>query len=438
MSNFGTFLRLLGCLTAGLLVAPLGATNAPPGELDRYFPRQDYPSLEVTGESQDQQQNNKLVQDIKSLGKELQRSVKTVSKRRNVNCFGSPCLLQGVPLLYSEQDIGFFGGVQARLTNISNENPYLYSIGFRVVRSDTREWLTSTNIDIPSVDLGWFKPRIKLRGSFFQSTEFRYAGQGQEAIGSFDSSFNRLRYSLRDLRGGTTWLFPIHESNSNKIGLYFSFDYAFVDASDRGDEGSLLFADRPFAFDGGTLRTVGVGLYADSRESEFLTRKGEMLEWGFTVGLFEETGALSYRLTLIDRRYFTAKRITVAHRLSLDGVFGTAPFWELSAIGGIDPIRDISASGVLKGYPEGRFHEKIKVLESLELRIHQNDFRALGQKGQLALMPLAIDLGLLNSVFAWSLASGVDIFWNRTFLTRLYVAYSKLETSLRLRFTQEF
>lgn len=437
MLNFGTFLSLFCCLAGLLFCEPSQASQEPQSELDSYFPRQDYPSLEAPFETHDQS-DNKLVQDIKSLGKELQRSVKTVSKRRNVNCFGSPCLLQGVPLLYSEEDIGFFGGVQARLTNISKEDPYLYSIGLRVVRSDTREWLTSTTIDIPKADFGWFESRIKLRGAFFQSTEFRYAGQGQEARGTFENSFDQLRYSLRDLRGGTTWLFPIHESQYNKIGFYFSFDYAFVDTNDLGEAGSLLYVDRPFAYEGGTQRTVGLGLYTDSRESEFLTRKGHMTEWGFSMGHFEETGALSYRLTLIDRRYFSAKRITLAHRLTLDGVFGTAPFWELSAVGGIDPIRDISASGVLKGYPEGRFHENIKAIESLELRIHQNDFQALGQKGQLALMPLGVDLGLINTFFAWSLASGVDIFWNRSFLTRLYVAYSKLETSLRLRFTQEF
>jgi hypothetical protein len=53
-------------------------------------------------------------------------------------------------------------------------------------------------------------------------------------------------------------------------------------------------------------------------------------------------------------------------------------------------------------------------------------------------MPLAIDGGLLSRLFAWSLASGLDVVWNRSFLTRFYVAFTEKEWAMRLKFSQEF
>ncbi len=423
-----------------LLATPITPRAYARAHMDKYFPRDTYPKVEEVSESNSDEINadQTLYSEIKVLSKEIQKGVKTVAKRRNMTCLGDPCILQGFPLLYSFPESGFFGGVQANLTNIANQDPYKYSANLRLVRSDTSQWLVQANFDIPEINILKLKPRLKLRGSFFRSTEFQYAGQGSRSKELAQSEYSRLRYSLEDLRGGFTTLIPIHLYKNAKFGTYVSYDYATLETSNYSTNGSILYDEHPFGYEGGTFRVIGLGLYYDTRKTEVLTREGDMQEWGLYAGSEESSKATSYRMTLIDRRYFSKGRWTLAQRLTLDGVFGLAPFWILSSVGGVDPIRDVSSSGILKGYPGGRFHEKIKVIESAELRIQQNDFVALGQRGQLSYMLGAIDLALFNELFAWSFATGVDLFWNKSFLTRLYFSYGQSDWAIRLRFSQEF
>jgi len=432
LRRFGPQILLIHALT--IAHSSIADTQAP------YFPKNAFPSIDETSQENQTEigADDSLYKEIQGLGKEIQAGVKKVAKRRNMTCFGDPCILQGFPLMYSFPDSGFFGGVQANITNISRSDPYTYSANLRLVRSDTRQWLIQSNIDIPEFKILGLKPRLKLRGAFFRSTEFEYSGQGQRSKALAESERSLRRYSLEDLRGGFTTLIPINLYKKAKFGTYFSYDYATLETSNYSTSGSILYDDQPFGYEGGTIRVIGVGLYYDARETEVLTRRGEMLEWGLRAGVEEKSKATSYRMTFVDRRYYSENRWTLAHRLTLDGIFGTAPFWILSGVGGVDPIRDVSSSGILKGFPGGRFHEKIKVMESLELRLHQNDFAALGQRGQLSLMLAALDAAFFNELFAWSFGTGVDLFWNKSFLTRLYYSYGQDNWAIRLRFNQEF
>lgn len=432
--------RGIKAITACILTLCItNAQLAQASELEKYFPQQNYPRLNDGAQDSKEIKEESLRSGIQQLGKEIQQKVKTVAKRRNIDCFGDPCLLQGLPLLYNIPDSGFFGGFQANFSNIARTNPYLYSFNLRVVRSDTNQWLSRAQLDIPEIEsLLPFTFRAKLRGAFYRGTEFRYSGEGQQGQEIFADPNNQLRYSLEDLRGGLTVLIPINVYRHSKLGLYASYDYSKVKTDNFGSDTSVLYQKQPLAYQGDTYRTAGIGVYFDSRDREILTRQGEMLEWGFAAGHLEDAQDMSYRMTLIDRRYYSEKRWTLAHRLTVDGIFGAPPFWELTAVGGVDPIRDLSASGILKGYPEGRFHENFKLIESAELRLHQNQMRLFGQRGDLALMLAGLDVGLLNEVFVWSFSTGFDAFWNNSFLTRLYFAYAEPGWSLRLRFSQEF
>ena len=420
-------------------VAPQSFAASQPNT-DSYFPKNTYPKIEDVSDSQSSSAsaNEGLYSEIQGLKKQIQKGVKKVAKRRNMTCFGDPCILQGFPLLYSFPESGFFGGAQANLTNISNIDPYTYTANLRLVRSDTGQWLIQSNIDIPELNILGFKPRLKLRGSLFRSTEFQYAGEGLRSKTLSQDDYSRLRYSLEDVRGGFTLLIPINLYKHAKFGMYASYDYATLSTENYSSRGSVLYDEKPFGYEGGTFRVLGLGIYYDARNREVLTRSGEMLEWGLAVGVEEDTMDRSYRMTLIDRRYFSEGRWTLAQRLTLDGVFGSTPFYQLSSVGGVDPIRDVSSSGILKGYPGGRFHEKIKIMESAELRLHQNDFKAFGQRGELALMLAAVDIALMNELFAWSFSTGVDMFWNKSFLTRLYFSYGQSNWAIRLRFLQQF
>ncbi len=429
-------LRVYCGATATLWVC--SATGAPASSFDAYFPRGQYPALiDVAPEAPPSSPRESLLGDIKVLSSEIQKSVREVSQKRNLTCFGDPCLFQAFPLLYSKPNSGFFGGFRANLTNISRRDPYFYVINTQVTRSDTQQWLATVNMDVPQVRLGPLEPRFKLRGSYARSTEFRYVGEGRASYDLNKYPDGDKRYSLRETAAGGTVLAPLVVRPASKFGLFATYDYSSVRTDPFGRD-TLLYRLRPEHFRGGTFRSVGVGLYRDARPTETFTRNGEMIEAGVSTGRLDASGEVSYRVTVVDRRYQSVRRWTLAHRLTADGIFGASPFWVRSGVGGIDPVRDVSGSGILKAYSGGRFHEKYKLIESAELRLHQNEFRALGLRGDLAIMPLGFDVGFLNRLFAWSVATGFDVLWNRSFLTRFYAAFTETEWALRLKFSQEF
>jgi hypothetical protein len=426
---------------AAILVSQIPFAHAN-SSYDAYFPRGQYPELSDVQPTDRSGIAPKpgLVNEIKTLSKEISDSVKEVAQKRNLTCFGDPCLVQIFPLMYSKPDSGFFGGFRARLTNISRQNPFLYIINTQVIRSDSAQWIAAVGVDVPQIELGLVRPRLKLRASYARSTEFRYTGAGPDSFVLSKRPDEDKRYSINETAAGGTLLLPLRSVDDRSFGLYGSYDYSRARNNPfESPTNSLLFNLKPEAYQGGTFRSVGFGLYLDTRPTETLTRSGGALELGATVGMLEsDPKKFSYRFTLIDRRYQSRGRWTLAHRLTMDGLVGDSPFWERAGVGGIDPIRDVSGSGILKAYTGGRFHEDFKFLESLELRLHQNEFRIVGLRGDLTIMPLAIDGGLLSRLFAWSLASGLDVVWNRSFLTRFYVAFTEKEWAMRLKFSQEF
>jgi len=426
---------------AAILWALVPAAHAN-GSFDAYFPRGQYPALTdlQTPETPDKGPRSGLVGEIKTLSTEITRSVKDVAQKRNLTCFGDPCLAQVFPLMYSKPNSGFFGGFRARLTNIWRQNPYLYALDAQLIRSDTSQWLASLNLDVPEIPVAGLRPRVKLRGSYARSTEFRYTGEGQESEILSRRPDADKRYSINEAAAGGTLLLPLRIREERKFGLYGSYDYSHSRNNPYENKASsVLFAERPEAFRGGTFRAAGAGLFFDTRPTETFTRSGGMIELGANVGVLEERPRkFSYRLSMIDRRYQSRGRWTLAHRLSVDALMGKAPFWERAGVGGIDPIRDVSGSGLLKAHTGGRFHENYKFIESLELRLHQNDFRTLGMRGDLAVMPLALDVGFMSRLFAWSIATGFDVVWNRSLLTRFYVAFTEDEWATRLKFSHEF
>lgn len=433
--------RLRILCSAALSFGMVTTARAVGPSFEAYFPLSQYPALsDVQPEPTEPNPKSGLVGEIKTLSSEISKSVKEVAQKRNLTCFGDPCLVQVFPLMYSKPDSGFFGGFRAKLTNISRQNPFLYVVNTQIIRSDTAQWLASLNVDVPHINLPIVKPRLKLRSSYARSTEFRYTGEGRDSFDLSHRPDEDKRYSINETAFGGTLLLPLKVySDKHEFGLYGTYDYSRARNNPfQSEVSSILFTQRPESYRGGTYSAVGAGIFVDTRPTETFTRSGGLLEVGVRMGVLADPRTFSYRFTVIDRRYQSIRRWTLAHRFTMDGIIQDAPFWERAGVGGIDPIRDISGSGILKAYTGGRFHENFKFIESLELRLHQNEFRLMGLRGDLALMPVAFDGGIMSQLFAWSVASGLDVVWNRSFFTRFYVALAEKEWAMRLRFSQEF
>ncbi len=234
-------------------------------------------------------------------------------------------------------------------------------------------------------------------------------------------------------------IFPFAEQrDGTRLGISTSYGLESFDTGRfRGRDDTLLYEHEPRSFRGGQLQSFSAGIVVDSRDREILTRRGQWIEFSYEMGM--ESGGDNYnRLTLIDRRYASSRRWTLAHRLSGDVIFGPAPFWKLRSVGGTDPILDINGSGILIGAAKGRYHERYKIIESLEPRYRLRALRFFGQLGEGSIIPLGLNLAQFGPHFAWSAFSGISMWWNRSLLLQVFFARAIERNSVNLLFGHEF
>jgi hypothetical protein len=422
---------------AALSLAALGAGAQ---SFSTYLPFGHYPSMEDKQSEAYSELNGDatLAGEIKDFSREVGKGVSYFAQRRNLSCFGAPCRYQFIPLLYSKPNSGFFGGVRANMTNFSRQDPYTWVADLQLVRSDTKQWLSYAAVDFPRIEWLPFQPRLKLRGTYAKSTEFRYYGQGDDQIEAFGVPDAEARYSLISYGVNSTLLLPLYRDEPKIWGFYVQFSTTrnTIDRFEDGD--SLLFEAQPTGIRGGFSSVLGGGFFWTDVDRELLARRGQSLELGGLAGGNPLGNYQFRRISLVDRRYISWKRLTLAHRLSGDAVIGNAPFWELAGVGGIDPIASVAGSGLLPGYPPGRFHAAYKAIESVELRVHHNVIRAWNQYIEPITIPLAASGAVLGRKIAWSTSIGAQLLFNKSFLTRVYLNRSAEDWSANLRFGQEF
>lgn len=381
--------------------------------------------------------NNNLKDDVKGLGVAVKETVQTFAARRNFNCLGSPCLVQAFPLLYSKPNSGFFGGFRTSIRDITRQDPPIYGLNFQIIRSDNNQWVSFANLDFPRIDFLPLRPRIKMRAGFSHTSETRFFGIGSDAENSLNRDDQELRFRLQENSFQTALIVPVFNVEAHRISLFGAFEVSDVRPS-RYQAISKLFEDHPLGVEGGQSAALGLGLLVDSRDREVYPRQG----WGLEIAGSVAGNPLGQypfqRFTIVDRRYYSYGKNTLAFRSTIDGLTGEVPFWELEKVGGIDPLRDISGSGILRGYTSGRFHERFKALESTEYRRYFNPRRLFGQYTEIIWIPIALDFGRLGEQNAFSLSSGIDLFFNRSFLLRFYATRADTGAGVVLGFDQEF
>ena len=404
-----------------------------------YLPFGKYPRLSSTV-VKEPPKNQSLGQEVENLGAQMKQTVKDFASYRNMTCLGDPCELQAFPIVYSKIDSGFFGGARFRFSNISRRNPAFFNIEGYVIRSDSQQWLNSLTFDFPLIEAIPLHPRIRVRTSYSRSTEVRYFGTNHSFIKNVNSVPDEdVRYSLKE-RGFTTGvvipLFRVGPQNVNFASSFTTIEHR--PASFESRPTSKLFEDSPEGINGGASTRIGLGMIIDSRDRDVLTQNGWELE-AFYENAGPPFGRYKFkRITVIDRRYASQGRFTLANRISIDSLWGDIPFWELRGIGGFDAISDVSSSTILRGFPNGRFHEKVKIIESAELRYQLNTRRVLGIVTDTSLMPVGLNVARLGDHNALGLSTGAQLLFNKGLLVQLFFAGSRDDRSLHLSFGQDF
>jgi hypothetical protein len=403
-----------------------------------FFPT-DFPAIEAKSPvANSQEDDGEFRDDWKKLTHELKNSVTYFARRRTSTCWGSPCKIQAFPMAYTSSLSGFWGGVRGNIIDLSESNPYRLKVDGMVVRADSSEWLSFIKLDVPHFPLLFASPRLKMRTDYAFSTEFQYYGTGNDWKKNLKEE--RARYSLRQKDIYLSLIFPLNSpEDENQFGFATSYILEnFGTDRFRNLATTNLYVDRPTNYQGDTLNSFSAGILIDSRDSEILARRGQWLEFLFETGWTVNGDNRYYRTTLVDRRYFSHRRWTLAHRLSADAFFGDPPFWKLRSVGGTSPILDLNGSGIFVGLSKGRYHEPVKFIESLEPRYRLPSFRFFGQLGEGSLIPLGVDVGQFGPHFAWSTFTGISMWWNRSLLLQLFVAKSMERYSANMLFEHEF
>jgi len=411
--------------------------NQQPAE---YLPFGDYPHID--GIVRKEQKIQSLQKEVDVLRSKMEQTVRTFATHRNMTCFGDPCLFQIFPLAFTKRrNQEFFGGLRAKITNITRRNPNLWSLDLYSVRSDTQQWVNRLSLDIPKIEWLPRQPRLKLRLNQVRSTETRYYGSGSSFIEN-KSLLNDhdLRYAINEVNFQSSLLVPLFKLQDQQIGIAAQFSSTKHRPSAFAEiENSKLFQDAPFGVSGGISSRAGAGLYIDSRDQETFSRTGWLLEF-FFENAGPPLGEYSFkRLTLVDSRYASRGRFTLANRITIDSFIGKeVPFWELRSVGGIDPISDVSGSLILRGYSNGRFHERIKISNSSELRYQLDTRRIFGLLTDTVLMPAAIDVARLGMQNAVSFTTGTKFLFNKNLQVQTWLSFSDFTKDIYLEFGQAF
>jgi len=266
-----------------------------------------------------------------------------------------------VPLAGYTTDSGFVGGILIQRIEYRNNSGPFYSNTTLDVNGSTRgkwqasldhERLSLFDAEIRNHSILDFEldPRSTFYGvgneSAYSSEEF------EEGIYFLKRNFGLLSFSARKS------LFEIVE-NGNLDGLV-RLSGSYNSISDRGRDTQFV-DEQPTGFDGGWVNKVGVGLLADSRDSEFAPTNGGRFEIGVNTSGNLTGSNYSFSDYFLDFRTYTTTfwDVVIAQRLQLQHSVGDVPFWELAIIGNQKGLR---------GYALDRFRGDSSVLYMLEAR----------------------------------------------------------------------
>lgn len=130
------------------------------------------------------------------------------------------------------------------------------------------------------------------------------------------------------------------------------------------------------------LASFAGGLILDTRDDEFITRKGIYYQLGAAETLGTAEGVHFGEVSAVLMHYVPlTKWLTFASRMFASFKFGTTPFYELQQGGVFDPIHMIGGYRGVRGLNIGRFAGDVKLLTNAELRFYPfPSFKVVGKR----------------------------------------------------------
>lgn len=377
-----------------------------------------------------------------------------------------------LPAVNYNSDLGVGVGVLGTLAKFSEGyNPFdwrveaLVFFSLRDQGNGLEAPLHSHYVDFDKPGLVKGNLRLNARISFTKQANAGYYGLGSNAPDEKQptdperlTQFDRIHPELAGTARIRLWSKPVSVGKRRLellAGMRFRYTwYEFY-------EGSRLALDRRQIQEGGELAdllrglddhalwTLYTGLLWDTRDREFDTQQGGFHEISVRASPGVDESLEFVGVSLISR-WFTrlgTDRLAFASRTVADLLVGDIPLYELGLFGGLEPTAGPGGTRSVRGVPLLRFYGKVKLIQSLELRLRIAPFRVAKQRftfGAVAFGDVGrvwgdysnttievrqadgtVDLRRLDGAgFEVGLGGGLRLRWGETFVIRADVGYA--------------
>jgi hypothetical protein len=311
--------------------------------------------------------------------------------------------LAGFPIVGGSTDIGVQFGGAATLTRFwDRQFPYDWNLDLLLsasVKDDQNGLRLVQQSHVLRLDSpGLFSGRLRLdtRGSFQQTINAGYYGVGNASVADLtplpgQSTIGR-RYQYQQDEGRVRAIARIHTGTPLDVAIGANLRYeapvVYTDAGAPTKLSADLSARNPDdsrVVVGGAaaaLAGVTVGLMFDTRDSEFVTRRGIFYQLGVgpTVGSAEQVAYGEASMVLAHFAPLPGPFV-FASRFVASFQFGRVPFYDLAQGGNFEPQYLLGSENGVRGVPFGRYAGLIKLVSNTELRATPFPrFNLLGQR----------------------------------------------------------
>jgi hypothetical protein len=352
-----------------------------------------------------------------------------------------------VPSFGGDSDIGVEFGATVSVAHFRpGYRPYAWRMvaaAAMSVKDSTGGWRAVQQYQAVRLDFPHFfssRVRADLRLSFLRAVDYSWYGIGNQtssdpappppgttSANQYLEESVRLRTLVR-IKTGTPFdvAFAMH-SRYEIPGVYAGSKLADDVAA------GYVIGDRP-----GFLETIAEGFIVDTRDNEFVTRRGVF----YQVGVAETAGTQQHirygELSAVIAHYAPlAKSLVFASRMIASFEWGSIPFYDLQAGGVFDPVAIVGGYRGVRGVASGRYTGPLKLVSNDELRVTPIPrFRVLSWSLQVG-MNAFFDAGRVFSEFAYpegndgrtlglkySAGGGFFFQWDQASVFRVEVAYS--------------
>lgn len=265
------------------------------------------------------------------------------------------------PIVGYSSDMGLFGGgLFQRIDYADGKRPFLSNTLVDVTGSTRGKWAGAFEYERTRMFGKPLRSRSMLAAERNPiSNYFGIGNQSEFSVSEFDEG---LYYLLkRRINGMFELRRPLHLLKENgMIEGVIRFKASYTDIEDRGADTRFIQSPPPGA-EGGWVNTIGAGLIYDIRNSEFDPRSGIRMEVGadFSPKIAGNDYSYSSYFAEITSYISIIENTVFAQRIAAEHNYGTAPFYEMPALGNKDGLR---------GFAMNRFIGESSVLYMAEVR----------------------------------------------------------------------